>query len=221
MSTSDPIESCDFREQEIYALKERYLVFIDESGDPFIHENISAYDDPSISPVITITALIVKSTVYKEVFVPAVDEIKQEFWGRRDIHFHSHEIRRKDGIFKILLDAEKYESFKQKMLGVFEKSSVTFISSSINKIKALKKVENFKVKTGNDYNIGDLYLINVNWIFERLGHFIGDDTAKIIFETRGRKESKRIQGVLMETKKNGTFYHSKERHVFLGIDNFV
>ncbi len=207
-SVTDP---CDLHEEEIYKLKERYRVFIDESGDPFVHKDIRTYDDPSISPVMTITALIVAKTVYQEVFVPAVDEIKQEFWGSREVHFHSHEIRRKDGIFKVLLDPERYETFKQKMLGVFEKSSVTLISSSINKINFLKKAGKFKTETGNDYNLGDPYLINVNWILERLGHFIDGDTAKIIFEARGRKESRRIQGVLTETKKNGTFYHGTDR----------
>jgi hypothetical protein len=71
------INICDVKEEEIYRLTERYLVFIDESGDPFVHKDIRIYDDPSISPVMTITALIVAKTVYQEVFVPAVDESKR------------------------------------------------------------------------------------------------------------------------------------------------
>ena len=55
---------------------------------------------------------------------------------------------------------------------------------------------------------------------ERIGHFLkGDDTAKIIFETRGRKESRRIQAIVDEVKKNGCFYHSADR--FKNINNEI
>ena len=203
-------EKCDLKEEEIFKVPERYLVFIDETGDPFLHKDIKKYDHPTVFPVLTVTALIVAAPVYKDVFVPSVDAIKQEFWEKRDIHFHSNEIRRKDGIFKVLLDDAKYNDFKQKMVGVLETSSVTIISSSINKMKLLEKAKKFKEKTGSDYNVGDLYLTNISWIFERLGDFLKGESAKIIFETRGKKESKRIQGMLADIKKNGTFYHSKD-----------
>lgn len=205
------LERCDLREAEICNLTERWLVFIDETGDPFIHKNPARYEDPTIFPVMTVFALIVSTTVYKEVMVPAVDEIKTRFWGNRDINFHSNEIRRKDGIFKILLDPEQYETFKKMILGVLERSSATIISSSINKLKLLDRGAKFKEKTGSDYNFGDLYLTNVGWVLERLGYFIKDDTSRIIFEAQGPRESRRIQGVLDEAKKNGTFYCSSAR----------
>lgn len=205
------IPKCDLIEEDIYKVSERHLVFIDETGDPFMHKNPDRYKDPTVFPVMTVCALLIPAVVYKEVFVPAVDEIKQTFWKTREIHFHSNEIRRKDGIFKVLLDSEKYEQFKKNMIGALEKSSVTLISSSINKLDLLERAIKFKEKTGQEYNIGDLYLKNVEWVLERLGHFIKTDTARIIFETRGNKESRRIQGVLTEAKKNGTFYNPKRR----------
>ncbi len=206
-----PIESYDLKEEEICAVKERYLVFIDETGDPFVHRDRNRYHNPTVFPVLTVSALVVSTTVYKEVLRPAIDDIKMHFWGTRDIHFHSNEIRRKDGIFKLLLDPIRYDEFKHVMIAALEKSSVTIISSSINKRNLLEKAERFKEITGNDYNLGDLYLTNVGWVFERLGHFIKTDTARIIFETRGRQESRRIQGVLAAARQSGTFYHSKER----------
>ena len=204
-------EKCDLKEEEIYKVSERYLVFIDETGDPFVHKDISRYEHPTVFPVLTITALIVPSSTYKDIFVPLVDEIKQRFWNTRDIYLHSNEIRRKDGIFKVFLNEECYKNFKEMMVGVLEKSSVNIISSSINKKRLLKKMQKYKEKTGQDYDFGDLYLRNTDWVLERLGHFIKNDSAKIIFETRGKKESRRIQGVLTEAKKNGTFYNQKSR----------
>lgn len=201
----------DLKEGEVCAVNERYLAFIDETGDPFVHKDRNRYSDPTVFPVLTVSALVVSTAVYKEVLLPAIDDIKTYFWNTRDIHFHSNEIRRKDGIFKVFLDSSKYEEFKQMMLGALEKSSITLISSSINKLKLLDKAERFKAETGNDYNPGDLYLRNVEWVFERIGHFTKDDSTRIVFETRGRKESRRIQGVLAAVKQQGTFYNPKER----------
>jgi hypothetical protein len=206
-----PAEPYDIKEEEICAMQERYLAFIDETGDPYIHKDRVRYVDPTVFPVLTVSALVVSTTVYKEVLRPAIDDIKMRFWGTRDVHFHSNEIRRKDGIFKVLIDPLKYEEFKELMVAALEKSSVTLISSSINKMKLLDKAERFKQNTGNEYNPGDLYLTNVGWVLERIGHFIKKDTARIVFETRGRQESRRIQGVLTIARQQGTFYHNKDR----------
>ena len=81
----------------------------------------------------TITALIIKASVYNDIFVPSLDDIKQKLWNSREVHFHSNEIRRKDGIFKVLIDETKYRDFKISMTKILENSSVTIVSSSINK----------------------------------------------------------------------------------------
>lgn len=207
------MQNCDQKENEIYKLTEQYLVFIDETGDPFMHKDIKKYDHPTVFPVMTVTALIVQSKTYKKILVPLIDEIKMKFWNTRDIHFHSNEIRRKDGIFKVLLNENYYIMFKKMMIEALDKSAITIVSSSINKFKLLNIAEKFEKNTNQKYNPGDLYLRNVDWVLERIGHFLKTDTAKIIFETRGNKESRKIKGVLTEVKKNGTFYHSKERFV--------
>jgi len=213
------IEKCDIKEFELFKLKEKYIVFIDETGDPFLHRDIKMYDHPTVFPVMTVTALVVSSKIYRDILVPSIDEIKRQFWNTRDIHFHSNEIRRKDGIFKTLLNQDNYKVFKEKIFGTLEKSSTTIISSSINKMKLLDKANKFKKESGQEYDPGDLYMRNVDWVLERIGHFLKTDDAKIIFETRGRKESRRIQAVLTNAKKDGTFYHSKEW--FKGISDEV
>lgn len=207
------------KESEILRLPHRYLIFIDEVGDPFVHFDLEKYEDPSIFPVMTVTALVVSRTVYQEILMPGLDEIKQHFFKNKNIYFHSREIRRKDGIFKIFLNDALYTEFKDKMDSLLDKSSITIISSSINKIKFVKKAEEFQARVGVSYNIGDIYLRNVDYVLERLGHFLQDESGKIIFEIRGKKESKRIQGVLADAKQNGTFYCPKER--FRGINDKI
>lgn len=195
------------------------MIFIDETGDPKVHLDLNVYKDPSVFPVMTVTALLIPKTIYQEILLPGLDEIKKHFFDKTKICFHSREIRRKDGIFKIFLNEELHKEFKIKMNLLLEKSSITLISSSINKIKLVKKAREFYKKTSNKYNIGDIYLRNVDYVLERIGHFLKSDTGKIIFETRGKKESKRIQEVLNSAKKNGTFYYPKEH--FKGLDGEI
>ena len=207
------------KEVAILSLPDRYLMFVDEVGDPFIHFDLNKYNDLSIFPVMTLTALIVSKSVYQEILMPGLDEIKEEFFKNKNIYFHSREIRNKDGIFKIFLDGVLYKTFKDKVDILLEKSSIVIISSSTNKIKFVEKAQQFQQKTGTVYNIGDIYLRNVEYVLERTGHFLKDNTGKIIFEIRGRKESKRIQGVLTNAKQDGTFYCPKER--FKNIDDEI
>ena len=207
------------KEKLITDLSQRYLIFIDETGDPKVHLDLRKYDDHSVFPVMTITAVVLAKTVYQEVLMPGLNEIKGRFFNSSDIYFHSRELRRKDGIFKIFLDDKLYEDFKERMDVLLEKSSITIISSSVNKINFAKKAKSFKQKTGELYNVGDIYLRNVDYVLERVGHFLKNETGKIIFETRGKKESKRIQAVLNNAKQHGTFYCGKSS--FEGIDEDI
>jgi len=207
------------KEMEIINLSHRYIVFIDETGDPTFHKDLSIYDDQSVFPVMTVTALIIPRVVYRDITMLQIDNLKQELFNSKKIYFHSREIRRKDGIYKIFLNENLYQEFKDKIDGIIEKSSIQIISCSIDKRKLLQKSIDFKKETGNDYNIGDLYLRNVDYVLERVGHFLEDETAKIIFETRGKRESKRIQGVLTNAKEKGTFYCNSKQ--FQGIDKNI
>lgn len=206
-------------ELRICELSEDYLVFIDETGDPFVHFDLKAYEDPSVFPVMTITAVIIPTTVYKKIMLSGIDAIKQKFFQDQNIYFHSREIRRKDGIYKIFLDEKIYADFKQDVDNLIRKSSIKIISSSINKMKLAKKANEFRHATGTAYNIGDVYLRNVDYVLERLGHLLKGKSAKIVFESRGKKECKKIQGVLNDAKQGGTFYCLKEN--FSGIDGEI
>jgi hypothetical protein len=213
-------EVCNENEREdlICGLEHNFIVFLDEVGETHLHE-VHKYEEPSYFPVHTVTALVVSNAAYKDVLMLGLDEIKHKYFEDSNIYLHSREIRRKDQIFKIFNNNELYSSFKTDLNNLFKRSSISLISSSINKIKLRKKSDNFKKDTGEPYDFGDIYMKNVEFVLERLGHFLGDRTAKIIFETRGRKESKKIQGVLNELKENGNWYHINDK--FKNIDKNI
>ena len=209
----------DKQEKTILKLPHRYLVFLDEVGNPEFHRDIKIYQDRSVYPVLTITAAMVSRVVYGDILMPGLDEIKEYFFRNKNIYFHSREIRRKDGIFKIFLGENKYSKFKNLVDSLIERSSVVFVSSSINKLKLLEKAKKFEKSSGEKYDTGDLYLRCLGFVLERAGHFLSSDSGKIIFERRGKKESKRIQAVLDDAKRDGTFYCPKER--FKNIDKEI
>lgn len=206
-------------EQEILNLPHSHLIFIDEVGDSFVHYNLDIYKNASVFPVLTIMALIITKLNYQDILMPGIDEIKERFFKDKRIYFHSRQIRKKDGIFKIFLNSQIYHNFKDIMDHLLEKSSIKLISASINKINMVERIINFQKQHQAKYNIGDIYLKNVDYVLERVGHFLKNQNGKIIFESRGKKESKRIQGVLTDAKKNGTFYHNKDR--FRNIDEKI
>lgn len=207
------------KEKILFDLPQRYLVFLDEVGVPEFHRDIKMYKDPRVYPVLTISAIIVSKRIYQGIMMPDLDSMKQRFFSSKGIYFHSREIRRKDGIFKIFINDEKYEEFKTCMDDTLGKSSITIVSASINKMKLLQKAQDFEKYSSDKYNVGDLYLRCVGYVFERVGHFLSLDDGKIIFEKRGKKESKRIQAILTDAKESGTFYCKKDQ--FKNIDDEI
>jgi hypothetical protein len=199
------------KEELILKLPYKHLIFLDEVGDPFLHKDIKSYDDPTFFPVMTVTAIILSKNKYKSVLMPELDRMKKKYFGTEAISFHSREIRRKAGLYKIFLDDKIYASFKNEIDGLLEKSEIKIISSSINKISFAKKALEFEKQSGQQYNVGDIYLKNVGYVIERIGHLLKGESGRIVFEERGRKESRKIQALLTDAKLNGTFYCSKKR----------
>ena len=201
------------KEKEISSLKTDYLVFVDECGDPCLHESLETYTNPSIPPIMTLVAVIVSTDSYRNIMMPQVNDIKNYFFGTENICFHSSKIRRKDGIFKEFLNPNTYNEFKLRMNNVLKHSSIQIVSCSIDKRKL------YIPKVGGGSGIGDLYLKNTEYVLERVGHFLGDSRGKIIFETVGKRESRRIRSVLARIKGGGNNYNSPR--TFRGINKEI
>jgi len=195
-------------ENNIVNLKEEYLIFLDESGDSKLHEDLDIYKNPSVYPVFTITALILKRSDYDTLLLPKILTLKRDFFGDDTVILHSNEIRRKDRAFKVFLNNDIYSQFKEKIAKVLDDSNITIVSSSIKKDKLLERSKKFDIVGG--YNFGNIYLRNFEFVLERIAHFLNQNSAtgKLIFETVGKNESKKIQNTLNSLKDGGTMYHN-------------
>ena len=85
-------------EADLLHLKEDYIIFIDESGDDTFYEDSKMYDDESISPCLTILALIIKKEDYAHL-IKKVKSIKQSLFNDETVVFVSRNIRNKVGAF--------------------------------------------------------------------------------------------------------------------------
>lgn len=206
------------KENELTAEVADYFAFIDETGDSKFHTDISIYNSPTVFPVSTVTAVIIEKDNYINLTLPEMNLLKMKYFNTLNVVLHSNDLRNKNGIFKVFLDENLYNNFKQDIIEVFRKSNVLIVSSSINKIKLLEKF-NFYKSQGSIYNPGDLYIKNIEFILERIGHFSRGRKIKLIFEAQGKRENKKVKTLLNDIENNGTFYFSKDR--FNHIDKNV
>jgi len=74
----------------------KLLVFMDESGD----HNLKGGGDPNY-PLFVLVAVLIDGDEYAKI-VQEFEQIKQKFFGDKNIVFHEREIRKAEGVFRIL-----------------------------------------------------------------------------------------------------------------------
>lgn len=187
---------------------EEFLVFMDETGDSKVHQDIRMYEHPTVYPVSTLAAIVIEKEKYENITLPRMLILKNKLFKNKEVHFHSNEIRRKDGIFKIFLDKKIYDYFKFEIIEICKDSNIQIITSSINKIKLLEQKEKLN-RSGTDYDIGDLYIKNIEWVLEKVSDLIKTKKAILIFEMQGKKETKSVKTLIAHLHENGDFYSDK------------
>src|SRR6266849_5565930 len=104
-----------------------YIVYADESGD---HSLTSI--DPQF-PVFVLVFCIVHKPVYLDQVVPPFLRLKFEFWGHDSVVLHAHEIRKAQGDFNILLNANTRARFFERLNRIIEAADFTVIAAVIDK----------------------------------------------------------------------------------------
>src|SRR3981081_4590255 len=104
-----------------------YIVYADESGD---HSLTSI--DPQ-HPVFVLAFCVVRKSTYIDNIVPAFQRLKFEFWGHDSVVLHGYEIRKAQGDFGVLLNANTRAKFFDRLNGVIEAADFTIIAAVIDK----------------------------------------------------------------------------------------
>lgn len=110
-------------------MKNMYL-FIDESG--------GGNPKGGKSECYIVCGCLVLSHKRDEIKIKA-DQIKFKYWGRTDVIFHSKEIGRKEGAFKILKDKKVAEEFYSDLFNFLSTSTIQLFIALVDQKKALKE----------------------------------------------------------------------------------
>jgi hypothetical protein len=152
------------------------LVFMDESGD----HNLKDGGDPNY-PLFVLVAVLIDRDEYEKI-AQKFEQIKLKFFGEKSVVFHEREIRKAEGVFRILQNPNTRNEFFQDLNRTIEDSGFKVIASVIDKRGLLEKYSNPK----NPYDI------SLQFILERIGFEIqpriSASEVPIRAESRGKKE---------------------------------
>src|SRR5437867_12378687 len=116
------LQSCSFvgntsRDSEMHLLpRTRYKLFLDESGT---HD--MRHVDPNF-PVFVLLGLLVGESYYVKTLVPRIKQLKMRHFGTKEIILHSSDIRKLQGPYAMLRDADKKIAFYQDLNDLFTRS---------------------------------------------------------------------------------------------------
>jgi len=97
-----------------------YVLFMDETGD----HNLRSIDHNF--PVFCLAGCIFERRYYHQVVRPRVDAFKKRFWGTTDVILHSRDIRKHQGPFAFLGNAEKRGEFYTALNGLMRSNMTCF-----------------------------------------------------------------------------------------------
>ncbi len=175
-----------------------YIVYIDESGDHSLKKLDNSF------PVFTLALFICDQEEYVHKIIPAVINLKFEFWGHEGVILHSRDIRKSQNDFGILTDTEKKNLFITKINKIMQDRDYQLITAVIKKDKLNARY----IYADNPYDL------SLKFALERLIHLLEHNLYKEVFilcEKRGKKEDDELRLIFYETISQGTEYIEKDR----------
>lgn len=159
-----------------------YIVYVDESGDHSLQ-----LVNP-VNPVFVLAFCIFEKLNYVNSVVPFIQTIKFDFWGHDSVVFHSHEIRKSHGDFRILLNPSVRASFLDRLNKAMNDIDCTVIAAAIDKRRLIDRY----ARPGNPYRIALTFCMErlQRWLIERAA---AQALTHIVLERRGRNEDTQLE----------------------------
>lgn len=159
-----------------------YIIYVDESGDHSLDKVDSKF------PIFVLVFCIFQKQEYINKITPLIQKLKFDYFGYDLIILHEREIRKNEGVFKILVDSTIRNNFLAQINEIMRESDFKIITSVIKK-EALKQQY---IKPENPYKLSLLFCL------ERVNQFLEDNNQQdkithIVFESRGKKEDEQLE----------------------------
>ena len=176
-----------------------YIVYLDETGD----HSLELIDKDF--PVFALAMFICESTYYNQKILPAVSQLKTDYFGHEGIILHSRDIRKAQKDFGFLTNPQKRQEFFEKINSMMNDFEYSLIVSVIKK-QAHK--DKYGINAGNPYDLA------MTFSLERLLAFLENVQQKqvyLIAESRGKKEDDDLKLSFFKIISQGTEYNSADR----------
>lgn len=181
----------------------RFIAFFDECGD---HSLVKINHE---LPVFVMCTVIVERTTYAEVIVPALAALKLRYFAHEGVNLHSRDIRKADGPYTILLNAQVRARFIEDLSETMARLPFTLFATAIHKYA-------YKARYGVDAR--NPYDVALEYSFERVLHFMeasGETALPVIAEARGTNEDNALRASFQRLMSEGTGYNKAVRFLKL------
>ncbi|WP_419913305.1 DUF3800 domain-containing protein [Hoeflea sp.] len=160
-----------------------YIIYADESGD---HGLVSI--DPDY-PVFALTFCVMRKDDFIGTIVPAVQQLKFDFWGHDGVILHEHDIRKSKGSFSFLLtDQALRAGFYDRLNDLIADAPLFILASVIDKIRLRERYTDPR----KPYEIALLFCMErLNMMLAREGE--QGKTVHVVFEGRGKREDRELE----------------------------
>ncbi len=188
-------------------MKSCYL-FLDESG----HHGLKTINQEY--PILLLCGCVLEKECYQNVFIPGIEKLKQKYFKRADIIFHSRDIRKWQHDFKSLGDPKIRSDFYKDLDSLISQTEFTVIAAAVLKDKLIRQ---YGPQANNPYDL------SLTFILERTV-FLTDrfncSKVEVVAEARGKNEDAKLHDQYQIIISNGTQFVQPQRfsHRFTDID---
>lgn len=158
-----------------------FIVYVDESGDHSLQSIDQNY------PVFVLAFCVFYKNHYSNKVVPALQELKFDFFGHDLVILHEHEIRKQKGDFAALVSKELKEGFLGRLTNIIDDSNFILISCVIDKSRIRESDAE-----SNSYHIALRYCLeSLYQLVSEKGQ--QDLETHVVVERRGKKEDNDLE----------------------------
>lgn len=176
-----------------------YIVYLDETGD----HSLELIDRDF--PVFALVMFVCDTTYYNKIILPAVAQLKTDYFGHEGVILHSRDIRKAQKDFGFLTNQKKRSDFVARINAMMCDLDYSLIVSVIKKQAHRDK---YGIFADNPYDLAMMFCL------ERLLPFLEDvqqQQVYLIAESRGKKEDNDLKLSFFKIISQGTKYNSAER----------
>lgn len=168
------------------------IMFVDETGDHSLEKIDPQY------PIFSLNGVIFEKDYYYNEVTEKFHKFKIKYFGTKDIILHSYDIKKQNGVFKILTEKSLRENFFEDLNNLVKEIHYKIIS--INILKDKFKQQKSPTLSSNPYTV------SLNFLIERFVMHLDSikDIGCINIESRADFNDKKLYSSYMHYFYNGT-----------------